>query len=63
MMATYVAFNDKIDSRVVGTLYEITDAELAAADQYEQQTAYERIAVTLASGQMAWVYFHAGSKT
>jgi gamma-glutamylcyclotransferase (GGCT)/AIG2-like uncharacterized protein YtfP len=41
---------------VSGTVFEITDAELAAADRYEQLAAYRRIAVTLASGKRAWVY-------
>ena len=41
-----------------GTVFEITDAELAAADEYERPAAYNRIAVTLASGKKAWVYVH-----
>jgi gamma-glutamylcyclotransferase (GGCT)/AIG2-like uncharacterized protein YtfP len=49
-------FNGKDDSCVSGTVFEITDAELAAADQYEQTAAYKRIAVTLASGKQSWVY-------
>lgn len=51
-----VLFNGRADSRVAGTVFEITDAELAAADEYEQRAAYARIAVTLASGRQAWVY-------
>ena len=51
-----VAFNGRSDSRVVGTVFEVTDAELASADRYEQLDAYKRIAVTLASGKQAWVY-------
>jgi gamma-glutamylcyclotransferase (GGCT)/AIG2-like uncharacterized protein YtfP len=51
-------FNGKDDSHVSGTVFEITDAELAAADEYEQSAAYRRIAVTLASGKQAWVYVH-----
>ena len=51
-----VLFNGWADSRVRGTLLEITDAELAAADEYEQQAHYGRIVVTLASGTQAWVY-------
>jgi hypothetical protein len=35
------------------------DDELTAADRYEQRAAYKRRAVTLASGQQAWVYVHA----
>jgi hypothetical protein len=30
-----VKFNGRKDSRVTGTVFEITDAELARADQYE----------------------------
>jgi GNAT superfamily N-acetyltransferase len=51
-----VVFDGRQDSRVPGTLYEITDAELAAADLYEQRDQYQRIAVTLSSGKQAWVY-------
>src|SRR4051812_46814108 len=49
-------FNGRSDSRVSGTAFEITDAELAAADRYEQLAAYKRIAARLASGKQAWVY-------
>jgi hypothetical protein len=45
-----VTFNGRNDSRVNGTVFYITDAELAAADQYEQPAAYKRIAAVLASG-------------
>ena len=48
-----VKFNGRNGSRVSGTVFEITDAELAAADQYEQVAAYKRIAVILASGKQA----------
>ena len=51
-----VTFNGRNDSRVSGTVFYITDAELAAADQYEQPAAYKRIAAALASGKQAWVY-------
>jgi hypothetical protein len=34
-----ITFNGRDDSRVGGTVFEITDAELAAADQYEQLAA------------------------
>ena len=57
-----VTFNGRNDSRVSGTVFEITDAELAAADQYEQLAAYKRIPVTLASGKQAWVYLDARSR-
>jgi len=51
-----VTFNGRNDSRVSGTVFEITDAELAAADEYERLASYKRIAVTLASGAQSWVY-------
>jgi hypothetical protein len=56
-----VTFNGKTGSRVSGTVFEITDAELTAADQYEQLAAYKRVAATLASGKEAWVYVAARS--
>ena len=56
-----VTFNGRNDSRVSGAVFEITDAELAAADQYEQLAAYKRIAAMLVSGKQAWVYVDARS--
>jgi len=56
-----VTFNGRNDSRVSGTVFEITDAELAAADQYEQVAAYRRVPAMLASGKQAWVYVDARS--
>jgi gamma-glutamylcyclotransferase (GGCT)/AIG2-like uncharacterized protein YtfP len=53
-----VKFNGRNDSRVSGTVFEITDAELAGADQYEV-AAYKRVAAMLASGKQAWVYVDA----
>ena len=46
--------NGDVRSRVSGTVFEVTDRELAAADAYEP-APYTRIAVTLASGRPAWV--------
>ena len=43
---------------VEGTVFEITDEELANADRYEV-AAYRRVGVTLASGREAWVYVDA----
>jgi gamma-glutamylcyclotransferase (GGCT)/AIG2-like uncharacterized protein YtfP len=53
-----VVFNGDEKSRVSGVVFEITDAELAAADHYENDTdaTYQRIETTLASGKRAWVY-------
>ncbi|MEO6260594.1 MAG: gamma-glutamylcyclotransferase family protein [Thermoanaerobaculia bacterium] len=56
-----VTFNGELLSRVGGTVFEVTDTELAAADQYERLVAYKRIAATLASGKQAWVYVDARS--
>jgi gamma-glutamylcyclotransferase (GGCT)/AIG2-like uncharacterized protein YtfP len=56
-----VTYNGRTDSRVGGTVFEITDQDLAAADRFEQIAAYERISVTLASGAKAWVYVDARS--
>ena len=56
-----VTFNGRDDSRVSGMVFEITDAEFAAADRYEEIAAYKRIAATLASGKQAWVYVDARS--
>jgi hypothetical protein len=41
---------------IPGIVFEITEQELAAADQYEADAAYRRIPVTLRSGVRAWVY-------
>ena len=51
-----VTFNGRQDSLVSGTVYDVTDSELAAADEFERPFAYQRIAVILASGKRAWVY-------
>lgn len=42
---------------VKGTVFEVTESEMAAADQYEKGAGYRRVQVTLASGRVAWVYF------
>lgn len=43
------------DARVRGTVLEVTEAELAAADAYEP-AGYARVTAPLASGGEAWVY-------
>jgi|SRR5688572_29651266 hypothetical protein len=50
-----VRFNGNPESRVSGTVFEVSDAELASADRYEP-AGYTRIATVLASGRDAWVY-------
>jgi gamma-glutamylcyclotransferase (GGCT)/AIG2-like uncharacterized protein YtfP len=46
------------DAHVDGTVFTISDAELAAADEYEVDD-YRRISVPLRSGARAWVYVFA----
>jgi hypothetical protein len=50
--------NGRGDSRVPGMVFEITDAELASADEYEIASRYTRVLATLVSGRQAWVYLH-----
>jgi hypothetical protein len=50
-----VRFNGQPDSRVGGTVFEVTDAELAQSDDYEP-AGYARVLASLASGRQAWVY-------
>jgi gamma-glutamylcyclotransferase (GGCT)/AIG2-like uncharacterized protein YtfP len=50
------------DDRVPGLVFEITDADLAAADRYEERAEFARIAGTLASGKQAWLYVDSGSR-
>jgi gamma-glutamylcyclotransferase (GGCT)/AIG2-like uncharacterized protein YtfP len=45
-------------SNVQGTVFEVTEAELAMADTFEAQFDYRRVNVTLASGNDAWVYVY-----
>lgn len=44
--------------QVPGTVFEVSDEELAAADLYEVDD-YRRVLVELASGDHAWVYVQA----
>jgi gamma-glutamylcyclotransferase (GGCT)/AIG2-like uncharacterized protein YtfP len=53
-----VKYNGREDSRVSGMTFEISEAELAEADNYEAAAFYRRFAVNLASGRQAWVYAH-----
>lgn len=45
-----VRYNGKNDSRVSGTVFELSADELESADQYEP-SGYERILAPLASGK------------
>jgi gamma-glutamylcyclotransferase (GGCT)/AIG2-like uncharacterized protein YtfP len=43
-------------SRVAGIAFEVSDSELAAADEYERRDDYTRLEAALASGRSTWVY-------
>ena len=47
------------DAAVEGSVFTISTAELAAADDYEVDD-YHRVAVPLRSGETAWVYVFGG---
>jgi gamma-glutamylcyclotransferase (GGCT)/AIG2-like uncharacterized protein YtfP len=51
--------SDRRDAEVDGTVFSITEAELAAADEYEVDD-YQRVLAPLRSGGRAWVYVFAG---
>lgn len=53
---------DRPDAHVDGTVFTISTAELAAADEYEVDD-YRRISVSLRSGAHAWVYVFAGPRS
>jgi 3-hydroxyisobutyrate dehydrogenase-like beta-hydroxyacid dehydrogenase/gamma-glutamylcyclotransferase (GGCT)/AIG2-like uncharacterized protein YtfP len=53
-----VKFTGSRESRVTGTVFDITDEELACADRYEV-SSYKRVSTRLASGSRAWVYVDA----
>lgn len=43
------------DAAIEGTVFEVTTADLGAADDYEVHD-YRRVQVPLRSGEQAWVY-------
>jgi gamma-glutamylcyclotransferase (GGCT)/AIG2-like uncharacterized protein YtfP len=51
--------SDRPGAAVEGTVFTITESELAAADEYEVDD-YRRVLVPLRSGGRAWVYVFAG---
>jgi gamma-glutamylcyclotransferase (GGCT)/AIG2-like uncharacterized protein YtfP len=55
-----VTATGRTEDRVAGMVFEVAEADLAAADRYEQRASYARIAAPLASGKQAWVYVDAG---
>jgi gamma-glutamylcyclotransferase (GGCT)/AIG2-like uncharacterized protein YtfP len=50
-----VIFTGQAASRVAGTVLEVSESELAKADQYEP-AGYRRVSTVLASGRRAWLY-------
>ena len=50
-----VSFTGRDESRVRGTVFEVSEGELASADRYEP-AGYTRVLASLASGKQAWVY-------
>ena len=56
---TNARFDGSATRAVDGTVFEVSDAELAAADRAEAVAGYKRIAVALASGKEAWIYLYA----
>jgi len=50
-----VRFTGRSENAVNGVVFEVSDSELAQADQYEP-VGYKRIMTTLRSGKRAWVY-------
>jgi gamma-glutamylcyclotransferase (GGCT)/AIG2-like uncharacterized protein YtfP len=44
------------DARVAGMAFEVSDVELAAADEYERREGYVRVQAQLSSGRSIWVY-------
>jgi gamma-glutamylcyclotransferase (GGCT)/AIG2-like uncharacterized protein YtfP len=47
------------EDAVSGTVFEITEQELAVTDKYEEVAEYRRTFLTLRSGNQAWVYVRA----
>jgi gamma-glutamylcyclotransferase (GGCT)/AIG2-like uncharacterized protein YtfP len=54
-------FTGSDGDRLAGAVFDITDAELAAADLYEANASYKRIRAKTASGKQVWVYVDARS--
>jgi hypothetical protein len=55
-----VTFNGDGNSQVAGTVFDVSEAELASADEFEAPFLYARVMVRLASGDDAWVYVYSG---
>jgi len=50
--------SERADAAIEGAVFAISEADLAAADEYEVDD-YVRVAVPLRSGEQAWVYIFA----
>lgn len=48
-------FTGKPGDEVSGTVFELTESEISAADDYEVDD-YQRVKATLKSGRICWVY-------
>ena len=44
------------EDRVPGMVFEVSQSELEAADEYEARADYERVTVTTVSGREVWVF-------
>ena len=59
-LSHYANLEPDARSRVAGTVFEITNEELAVTDAYERDAEYRRLATVLASGRTAWIYVSHG---
>lgn len=53
--------SNREDARIEGTAFELTEAELELADQYEP-IEYKRVLAKLTSGEETWVYVDANTR-
>jgi hypothetical protein len=58
-----VRFDGHDGSRVLGSVLDVTESELARIDEFEARFAYHRVPARLASGGEAWVYVHRPSSS
>jgi gamma-glutamylcyclotransferase (GGCT)/AIG2-like uncharacterized protein YtfP len=49
----------RADSRVTGTVFEVSETELGLIDAYEAVESYVRMQIALASGGQAWLFAEA----
>jgi hypothetical protein len=48
--------NGRAQSRVAGTALDVSDAELALTNRFEERSGYARIAARTAGGRDVWLY-------